>query len=132
MKRNKYYPYRCMTAEIELKDGNRDTILKWLHDTHLLEWYGTYIRQTSLHNIEDEIQEIWRILCEFPQERWDKIYAQGQANVSAYVTGIIHQQLISHTSEVYKKYDKVWMREPLMDDEWWERYAEEIADIDDF
>ena len=127
-RKNIWYPYRCMTAEIPLENGDRDTILQWLADTHLVEWYSTYLLDKKLEYMEDEVAEIWLILCEIPQDRWDNVYNQGKAAVSAYVTGIIHQQLISLTSTVFRKYGRYREKQVKQDENWWNNYGETTAD----
>lgn len=123
-KKNRYYSKCVKTGEIPLKDGNVNTIVKWLYDTHLVEWYVTFLLKKTLdsEDVEDKCQEIYLMILETPQEKWDKLYAQGQFIVSAYVTGIIHQQVISVNSKVWKYYGKHHEREMRMNDEFWKVY----------
>lgn len=123
-KKNKHCKYRVRTAEIALKDGDVNTIVQWLVDTHLVEWYVTYLLKKSMdcEDVQDKIQDIYVMCLEIPQERWDEIYAQGQFSVSAYVTGIVHQQIISNDSITYRKYNKHHSKEKRMGDEFWKTY----------
>ena len=119
--RNKYYKERVLTAELDLQDGKRETIIKWLYDCHIVEWYATYLLRLPLtaKDMQDKIQEIYLIICEIPQEKWDYLYMQGKFSVSAYVTGIIHQQLISTTSTIFKKYKNYRNHYITQDENFW-------------
>jgi hypothetical protein len=123
-KKNIYYNGYVKTGEIPLKDSKIETIVQWLYDTHLVEWYVTYLLKKRLEDedVEDKIQDIYVYVMETPQEKWDDLFEQGQFSVSGYVTGIIHQQLITDNSKIYRKYNKHHQRETRMDDVWWETY----------
>lgn len=120
-KKNKYYQEKVLTGELPLQDGKRDTIIKWLYDCHLVEWYSTYLLRLPLtsKDMQDKIQELYLMICEIPQEKWDFLYMQGKFSISAYVTGIIHQQLISTTSSIYKKYKNYRNHEITQDENFW-------------
>lgn len=123
-KKNIYYNGYVKTGEIQLKDSKIETIVQWLYDTHLVEWYVTYLLKKRLEDedVEDKIQDIYVYVMETPQEKWDDLFEQGQFSVSGYVTGIIHQQLITDNSKIYRKYNKHHQLETRMDDVWWETY----------
>ena len=123
-KKNIYYNGYVKTGEIPLKDSKIETIVQWLYDTHLVEWYVTYLLKKRLEDedVEDKIQDIYVYVMETPQEKWDDLFEQGQFSVSGYVTGIIHQQLITDNSKIYRKYNKHHQIETRMDDVWWETY----------
>lgn len=123
-KKNIYYNGYVKTGEITLKDSKIETIVQWLYDTHLVEWYVTYLLKKRLEDedVEDKIQDIYVYVMETPQEKWDDLFEQGQFSVSGYVTGIIHQQLITDNSKIYRKYNKHHQIETRMDDVWWETY----------
>ena len=123
-KKNIYYNGYVKTGEIPLKDSKIETIIQWLYDTHLVEWYVTYLLKKRLEDedVEDKIQDIYVYVMETPQEKWDDLFEQGQFSVSGYVTGIVHQQLITDNSKIYRKYNKYHQRETRMDDVWWETY----------
>lgn len=122
--RNRYYPNRVLTEEIPLKNGDRDTILKWINDIHIVEWYTTYLLQQYIDEpyVEDKIQDLWVALCKKTQAEWDKIYVQGFYSVSAYVAGLIHRQVRSGTSLMYKKYQRYDNMFVNKDDEFWLNY----------
>lgn len=119
--RNKYYNEKVLTAEIPLQDGKRETIIQWLYDCHLVEWYSTYLLRLPLSgkDMMDKIQELYLMICEVPQSKWDSLYEQGKFSISAYVTGIIHQQLISTTSSTYKRYNRYRKNEITQDENFW-------------
>lgn len=124
--KNKYYDKLCLTTELKLKTSNRDDVIKWIYDSHVVEWYSTFLLRKHIdEDLADKIQEIYMMICEIPQEKWDYLYAQGQYAISAYVTGIVHQQLWSTTSEIYYKYGKYNLTEITEDETFWERYKDE-------
>ena len=125
--RNKYYPDTVHTAEIPLKNGNRDTIVQWIYDINIVEWYTTYLlhREITEQDVEDKIQEIYYMICSIPQEKWDELYEQGKFSISAYVTGIVHQQIVSSTSRLYYSYNRYREIVSTMDDLFWETYYDE-------
>lgn len=124
--KNKYYDKTCLTNELKLGSGDRDSIVKWVYDTHVVEWYSTYLLKKPIDDdLEDKIQEIYLMICEISQDKWNELYEQGQYAISAYVTGIIHQQLLSDTSAIYYKYGKYNTTELTQDDLFWEKYSDE-------
>lgn len=124
--KNKYYENTVLTDNIELLNGDKDTIIKWIYDIHIVEWYSTYLLKKKIDDdLADKIQEIYLMLCEIPQEKWDELYNQGKYAISAYVTGVVHQQLYSSTSAIYYKYGKYNATELTQDDLFWEIYNDE-------
>lgn len=123
---NKFFGH-VHTATVPLKDGKRDTIVQWICDIKIVEWYTTYLLKKPLTDDEvaDKVQEIFLMVCEIPQKKWDELYQQGKYSVSAYVTGIIHQQIVSVNSKVWKYYGKHKERMKTMDELFWEKYYEE-------
>lgn len=128
MKKNKntYYKEHIKADKIELKDGKRDTILKWIYDIHVVEWYITYLMRAPADwgDMPDIIQDIYLYLAEIPQEKWDDLYSQGYPAITAYVTGMIHRQLISLSSKTFKKYKDWHNKEIIQDDLFWQQYEE--------
>lgn len=126
VQKNKYYDKQCLTSEIKLKKSDRDSIIKWIYDTHIVEWYSTYLLKKHIDDdLADKIQEIYLMICEIEQDKWDELFEQGQYAISAYVTGIIHQQLWSSTSAIYYKYGKYNLTEFTQDEIFWEKYNDE-------
>ena len=126
--KNNYYKHNVLLTSTPLKDGKRETIVQWLYDIHVVEWYATYITHQRLEDNEDlrdKVQEIYLIICEITQEKWDELYAQGYYCISAYVTGIVHQQLISDSSSCYRKYNLYEDKNKIMSEEFWKNYEEE-------
>ena len=124
--RNKYYSKKVLTNQIPLRDGKRETILQWLYDINIVNWYVTYLLNRHLddEDVEDKIQEIWTMLCEKKQEEWDKLYEQGYYAVSAYVSGLIHRQIRSDTSKIYRKYNKYRENVITKDEAFWMNYEQ--------
>lgn len=124
---NRYYQEKVRVAETKLENGDKDTIIKWIYECHIVEWYVTYLLKKRIDDtdVQDKIQEIYLFICEIPQEKWDDLYAQGKFNISAYITGIVHQQIISATSVCYNKYNKYREIEKTQDELFWEIYYEE-------
>lgn len=125
--KNKYYNEWVHTADIPLKDGNRETILDWIYRTNIVPWYATYILQKPYDDdeVQDLIGELYLIICEVWEGKWKMLYEQGKFAISGYVTGIIKQQLYSDSSDIYYKFYKHAMKEIIMDDDFWEQYGEE-------
>ena len=65
------------------------------------------------------------MICEVPQEKWDKLYEQGKMSISAYVTGIIQQQVVSTNSRIYKLLGKHKAMEIIKKEEFWITYEDE-------
>ena len=99
--KNKYYNEWVHTADLDLQDGSRDSILTWVYKTNLVPWYATYILQKPYEDdlVQDLIGELYLIICEIKEEKWNELYQQGKFAISGYVTGIIKQQL---WSDVYR------------------------------
>ncbi len=125
--KNKWYKEWVHTADLELKDGNRDTIIEWIYKSNLVPWYVTYILEKPIDNeyVQDCIGELYLMICEIPQEKWDKLYEQGKMSISAYITGIIQQQVISTNSRIYKLLGKHKAMEIIKKEEFWIAYADE-------
>lgn len=126
-RRNRWYNEWVHTADLELKNGDRETIIQWLYDSNLVQWYVTFILEAPLTNglVEEAIGECWLHICEVKQERWDDLYSQGKFAVSGYVTGIIKQQLVSTHSAFFNKIAKRAEREKIKDEKFWINYEEE-------
>lgn len=125
--KNNYYEFKVLSADLPLKSDKKDDIIQWIYDIHIVEWYTTYLLKKTMENeeVQDKIQEIYLMICEVPQKRWNELYSQGRFAISGYVTGIIHQQLISKTSKIYKKYGKYNDTFQTKDDIFWQTYDEE-------
>lgn len=125
--KNNYYEFKVLSADLPLKSDKKDDIIQWIYDIHIVEWYTTYLLKKTMENeeVQDKIQEIYLMICEVPQKRWNELYSQGRFAISGYVTGIIHQQLISKTSKIYKKYGKYNETFQTKDDVFWTTYDEE-------
>lgn len=128
--KNPYCKYNVKTSEIPLKSDKRDDVIEWIYATHIVEWYTTYLMKKSMddENVADRIQELFLIICEIPETKWKELYTQGTYSISAYVTGIIHQQIISTNSAIYKKYGKYEATQQIQSDLFWETYDEEHED----
>ena len=58
--KNKYYPYKVKTSELPLTSDERDVVIKWIYDTHLVEWYTTYLMKKSME--EDGVEVVVQIV----------------------------------------------------------------------
>ena len=126
-RQNMYCDKFPRTREIPLKDGNRETIMQWLYDINLVEWYVTFLmhKTTDESIVKDYIQEMWVEIGEIPQKRWDDLYRQGYLAVASFVTGVIHQQIVSKNSHLYQKYGKYKAFNVTQDEEFWKRIYDE-------
>ena len=82
--KNKYYDEWVHTADLELKNGDRQTILEWIYKTNLVPWYATYILQKPYDDdlVQDLIGELYLIICEVKEEKWVDLYEQGKFAIS--------------------------------------------------
>ena len=122
--KNWNYSKKVKTGEIPLKSSNRDDVLIWLTKTHLIEWYTTYLLKRDIDScdVKDKIQDIYLEICSVPQEKWNDLYEQGVYSISAYVSGLIHRQIVSDTSKVYLKYNRYRERFVTMEDSFWQSF----------
>lgn len=122
--RNWNYSKKVKTGEIPLNSSNRDDVLVWLTKTHLIEWYTTYLLKRDIDScdVKDKIQDIYLEICSVPQEKWDDLYEQGVYSISAYVSGLIHRQIVSDTSKIYMKYNRYRERFVTMEDSFWQSF----------
>lgn len=122
--RNWNYSKKVKTGEIPLNSSNRDDVLVWLTKTHLIEWYVTYLLKRDIDScdVKDKIQDIYLEICSVSQEKWDDLYDQGVYSISAYVSGLIHRQIVSDTSKIYLKYNRYRERFVTMEDSFWQSF----------
>ena len=125
--KNRYYNEWVHSADLPLKAGDRQSILEWIYKTNIVPWYATYILQRPYEDdeVQDFIGELYLIICEVKEEKWNDLYSQGKFAISGYVTGIIRQQLYSSSSAIYFKYLKRKKKEIIMDEEFWSQYFDE-------
>lgn len=80
-------------------------ILKWLIKT---DFVTNYIQKLTFNSdygdLEDITQDIWMIICEIEQDKWNDLYEQGTLNIIRYISGLIYRQVNSTTSTIYKRY----------------------------
>lgn len=120
------YSVKTNGTYIKPKSGNRDDIIKWLYDIKIVENKTTSIlkKPADDEDVADLIQELYLILCEITQDKWDELYEQGDYIITAYVSSLIYQQLISDTSDIYYKYSRYKNTQKTMDESFWEKYDE--------
>lgn len=126
-RKNIYYPHG-VNDEVELKSDSREDIINWVYQTHMVEFYTTYLLKKTIEDnpdVQDKIQELYLMVCELPDEKLKDLYAQGKHSILAYITGIIHQQLITTNSKIYYKYEQHNKTEITQDELFWEKYNDE-------
>ena len=126
-RKNIYYPYG-VNDEIEPKSNSREDIIEWIFKTHIIEFYTTYLLKKTIEDnpdVEDKIQELYLMVCELPDEKLKDLFEQGKHSILAYVTGVVHQQLITTNSKIYRKYEQRKKKEITKDEIFWETYDEE-------
>lgn len=86
----------------------RDEILVELYNTQFVENYAKkFVKGNDIENLEDEIQELYLIAAEIPEERLINMYrADGINGVRRFMAGVIHRQMNSTTSLIHSKYRK--------------------------
>lgn len=125
--KNRWFNEWVHTADLPLTSSNRDEVIKWLYNSNLVAWYVTYILEKPIDDeyVQDCIGELYLMICEVSQEKWNYLYEQGKMAISAYVTGIIRQQVISTNSRIYKLLGKHKSMEIIKSEEFWQHYEEE-------
>lgn len=100
---NKYYNKKVHFDDYP-KDRSRESILDWIYQSHIVEFYVTYNSGKSMNNpdCQDYAQEIYTQLCEITQERWDELWAEGLPYLKAYVGALIRNNNISVSSPAYR------------------------------
>ena len=105
------------------KSPDKKDIIEWLIKSHFVE---NYIIKLCSNNdvdiVDDVIQEIYLMLCEIPQERWDEITYQGYGAIKAYTSGLICRQVVSNTSIIYNKFKKCKKIEYKVSPDVWKIY----------
>ena len=86
----------------------RDEILVELYNTQFVENYAKkFVKGNDIEFLEDEIQELYLIAAEIPEERIISMYrADGINGVRRFMAGVIHRQMNSTTSLIHSKYRK--------------------------
>lgn len=86
----------------------KNEILEQLYRTQFIDNYTkTFCKANDVENLEDEIQEIYLIACQIPEERLIKMYEDNGINgVRRYMAGVICRQMNSNTSLIHSKYRK--------------------------
>lgn len=125
--KNRWYNEWVHTADLPLESSDRKCVIEWLYKSNLVPWYVTYILEKPIEDdyVQDCIGELYLMICEVQQDKWNELYEQGKMCVSAYVTGIIRQQVISVNSRIYKLLGKHKAMEYNKKEEFWVQYAEE-------
>lgn len=93
----------------------KDEIITELARTRFVENYARrFCGKADLLNYEDIVGELWLIICEKDESKILGWYARGGMDgVRRVVSGIIHRQLRSKTSDIYLKYTRrVYVEQP--------------------
>lgn len=114
---------------IKPKSSNVNHIVEWAERSRIIEYYVCSYSHRSLNDPEahnqDKVQEIYLMMMETPQSKWDDIYEQGFAILKAYVIGLVRNQIYSNKSALYIKYNRHNEIERISDELFWENYEEE-------
>lgn len=129
---NKYSKYlypKKWEKELKPESSNVNHIVEWAEKSRIVEYYVCSYSKRSLndpqaHN-QDKVQEIYLMMLETPQSKWDDIYEQGFSVLKAYVIGLIRNQIYSNKSALYIKYNKHNEMELISDELFWDGYYEE-------
>lgn len=105
------------------KSADRQDIIQYLIDSNFVPNYIKSLEwQENKSLLEDEIQEIWLIILEIPQEIWNKLYQQNPKSIKSYVSGLIYRQIKSYKSSLFKKYKQYEKTFINFSDEVWDIY----------
>lgn len=123
---NKYYPYRMHTDDVPPpKSNSRNDIVDYIHETHIFEWYTTYLLSKPLEEVEDIVQELYLQLLETKEERLQGLLSEGEVILRAYVVGMVVRQIKSVHSQIWRKIRKPFAMEITQDELFWEKYYDE-------
>lgn len=106
------------------KSGQRDDIIQWLIESCFIENYIIKLAPYSENNIDDKIQDIYLLILEIPQSKWDDLVRQGFSAIKAYLSGLIHRQIRSISSSTYATYDLYSKRQARQSAYFWSRLDE--------
>lgn len=124
--KNQYYAGGVDHNQV-LKSANRDDVLDFIIRTDLVNWYTTFLLKEPITSdfVQDYIQEIWVQLSEISQEKWQDLYDQGKAAITAFVAGIIHNNCISVKSRAYYHIKKPTINEVHFTSDQWLAFDED-------
>lgn len=103
-------------------DNDADTILQWLYDRGLVQNYIKKLEYDTIDDetVQDEIQEVWLILVEKKDYLKNLYDTQGITGLTATVAGIIHRQIHSNSSHIYKKYKQGYKTMKHISEQTWD------------
>lgn len=103
-------------------NNDPDTILQWLYDRGLVQNYIKKLEYSTIDSetLDDEIQEVWLMLVEKKDYLKNLYDTQGITGLTATVAGIVHRQIHSNTSQIYKKYKQDYKTFVHISDQTWD------------
>lgn len=109
------------------KSGKVEDIVEWAYNSRIIEYHICSYSKKALNEIDntDKAQDIYIMLMEVPQEKWDRLYEEGYAILCAYVIGVVKKQIYSDKSALYKKYEKYRKTELISDELFWKNYDDD-------
>lgn len=123
--KNPFYTGKVYPNQYRPKTSNKHEVINSIAKSHLVEWYVTYYRFSPLSKVEDIVQDIYVMLFDVPQEKYDDLWMQGEYSaIVSYVCGLLKNQCRSHTSYVAKKYYGYEDRQEAKEDEFWNTVSE--------
>lgn len=116
---------------------DREKIMQYLIDTNLVEWYVTKLLKKRIeeYSVQEYIQECWLQILQIKDDMLKDLWYQGHPAVTAYVSSLIKQTVISVESPAYYRVFKANKRLIHVDTEVWdevssyETYPDAIKDI---
>lgn len=103
-------------------NNDPDTILQWLYERGLVQNYIKKLEYKTIdtETVDDEIQEVWLMLVEKKDYLKNLYDTQGITGLTATVAGIIHRQIHSNTSQIYKKYKQDYKTMKHLSEQTWD------------
>lgn len=101
---------------------DKNSVVEWLRESHLIENYCQALEGRNSTYLLDIISEIYLLILEIPDDKWEDLVNQGPVAIRAYITGIIYRNINSNTSSIYLKYKKIARHQVQMTDDLWCKY----------
>lgn len=101
--RNPYCKKELQHFALFPKEYNREELIEYIINTNLVEWYTCKLFKKTVDNyyVQEYIQEIWVQILQLTDDKLRQLWQQGYPAVTAFISTIIRQNVISVNSPAY-------------------------------